>query len=346
MSNFSNQIEINSLATSDIIRLIPIPLVTTFGAITNGLNIAVFANSKMQISTFRYMLATSINDFIYLTFCMFLSLDYCVNCSSKTSYIYSVYLLLLDDYFTSCQAVYCILIEIVLSIQRYKIVTNKTSKEVIPYKVVLTLLLIPSLVSYLPILFVKEIKSNTANGLINYQLIYKKNGNSDKLCQTVYLILSTIRMVLGVFVLSFINIKTGIRFSKIFHNKITIKNELQRMSMRTYQHTSKLRQTSFTLFDCLREIRASRNMTLLVMVTCALNFAGMLPHILVRFLKFTELIKEEWFLDLELTSTTFLLFSHSVTFFVYFNFNCMFHSILINYFRVLKKKIAHFLFFK
>ena len=38
----------------DIIRLIPIPLICIMGMVTNGLNTAVFLNSKMKNTTFKF----------------------------------------------------------------------------------------------------------------------------------------------------------------------------------------------------------------------------------------------------------------------------------------------------
>ena len=47
---------------SKLLPYLPLPFVCLFGIITNSLNIAVFANSKMKDLSFKYMLIISICD--------------------------------------------------------------------------------------------------------------------------------------------------------------------------------------------------------------------------------------------------------------------------------------------
>lgn len=320
---------IQQITWHDTFRLIPIPVVSIIGIFTNGLNIAVFMNHRMKNSTFKYMFVISINDFIYLTLCSILSIDFCNNCSVKYTYVYSFYLLYIDDYLTSCLAIYCILIEIVISYQRYSIITNKKYKETISFKLLLFVLLIIALLFYFPMIFLKEIKK-CQNG---FQLIYKNKSS-----EIVYIVISFARIFLGVLVLSAINILNGIKFSKMYHNKLLVKNERRT----TKNAISAQQQSTVNSFvnDKLKESKANRNMTLMVIFSCALNFIGMIPHNLMRVLKYfiswnsnVDYNEQQWFLHVEMMSTCVLLLSHAVTIFVYYYFNPLFHSILVGYFR-------------
>jgi hypothetical protein len=59
----------------------------------------------------------------------------------------------------------------------------------------------------------------------------------------------------------------------------------------------------------------------------------MLPHSIMRIMKFADLDVEKWFNEFEMFTTSILLFSHSCTFFVYYSFNSIFFSISRKYFR-------------
>lgn len=334
----------NKLRPEDFFRLAFIPLVCVCGMFTNLFNIIVFTNPRMKNSTFRYMLAISLNDFVYLFFCAPLSIDFCLSCHQiKYTQQYAIYLLYLDDYFTSGQAIFCILIEIVLSIERHKIITNKKTLA-ISYKWIMCFMFIVSALFYFPIIFLKTRYECEPSSVVILEFTDKANEESE-LYESIYLIPTMLRLLLGVIVLSMINFRNLAQFSKMFLNKkALIKNEPKRptlydiksekQSQPAQQQLPQQQQQVMSPIDSLKEMKASRNMTLMVVFTCGLNFVGMLPHSLMRVMKLSsDLEQRYWFSDFEMVTTAILLMSHSCTFFVYYCFNSMFYSISKRCFR-------------
>ena len=130
MNDTSNHTS-NLIYQSLFIRLFILPPVCILGVIANFLNIIVFSNKKMKDISFKYMLFISINDFIYLGFCAYTSVVICNNCPLSTEYSTQLYHIIIEQYFTSCQAMFSIFADIFLSIHRSLILLNKPlySKE-------------------------------------------------------------------------------------------------------------------------------------------------------------------------------------------------------------------------
>ena len=133
------------------------PVVCIFGVIANGLNIAVFLNSKMQDVSFRYMLAISVSDLIYLVLCSYVSFLSCTDCSFTNNYATAFYSIVIDDYLTSCLGIFALFLDITLSLQRFFILKNKPFCNKLSYKTIIFVLLIIAFLYYMPVLFFKDI---------------------------------------------------------------------------------------------------------------------------------------------------------------------------------------------
>jgi len=253
------------LMSLDFFNLVLIPVICVFGMITNLLNIIIFSNIKMKKPTFKLMLAMSINDLIYLALCFPLSIFFCKNCRIKFTDEYSIYLLYIDDYFTSSQAIFCILIEIVLSVDRYKIITSKKYVQKFSYNPEIILVGIISALYFLPVIFFQIRYECSPNIVI---LEYKSS-----LFRSLSLILTMIRLILGVILLSIINFINLAKFSKMFREKALRKNEPKRATLYDIKEemTNQPSQTTIPM-DNLKELKASRNMALLVLFTCGKYF--------------------------------------------------------------------------
>lgn len=194
-----------------------------FGVFTNSLNIAVFTMSKMKDSSFKYMLATSVSDFFYSIFELVYFLILCDDCKLKTKYFSQIYKFLIDDYFTSSLAIFCILVDIVLSIQRYFILINKPFVQKSLHKWVLLFLFVIAIIYYLPVLFIKKIilvlnLTTNRNETVNeYDLVSNDIGKSlfGKITPIVLLL---IRMLLSTVLLVFINFLNAFEFRKRFYS--------------------------------------------------------------------------------------------------------------------------------
>lgn len=80
----------------------------------------------------------------------------------------------------------------------------------------------------------------------------------------------------------------------------------------------------------LRESKASRNMTLMVIWTIALYIFGALPRNIYIIVKYS-LASSSRFYTFSLITFLILIFSHGVTIFIYYSHNKMFRKILIEY---------------
>ena len=98
-----------------------LPIICIFGVITNLINVGIFLNPRLNDQSFKYMLANSVSDLIYVT--LFL-IDYYVF-KESTTYTAQMFFLLVDDYFSSSCAFFAILTDLILSLERLMIVTNK-----------------------------------------------------------------------------------------------------------------------------------------------------------------------------------------------------------------------------
>lgn len=200
-----------------------LPQINIFGVITNVLSVAVFLNPKLEDPTFKYMLATSFNDIIYLILTSYNIMKYCAECPLYTSYFTQIYLIYINDYLTSSLAIFNILIDIVISFQRYFILLNKPYCQNISYKWVLFIIMVVSLVYYFPLIFFKDIlviSNSTSSADVETKYAATKNalGNSN-FGKITPIVLSVGRIFLGVGVLTFINIMNAYEFKKRFYKK-------------------------------------------------------------------------------------------------------------------------------
>ena len=203
-----------------------LPQINAFGVITNVLNVIVFLNPKLEDPTFKYMLATSLNDILYLVLTSWNIFKYCSECPLYSSFITQVYLIYLNDYFTSSLALFNILVDIVISFQRYMILINKSYCLNLSYKWILFILMAISLTYYFPLLFFKDIliisnttMSNTSDEfVVKYAATKNKLGVSD-VGRILPIVMTVGRIFLGVGVLTVINVLNAYEFRKRFLKK-------------------------------------------------------------------------------------------------------------------------------
>lgn len=146
-----------------------------------------------------------------------------------------MYTVLIDDYFTSSLAIFCILLEIFLSLQRYMILTNRKMLTNLSYKIVIPVIFIISLLYYAPFLFRKNILSTTVNYYSNgtlttsiksYSLTFTAFGSSTA-GKIIPIFLTVLRIFLGTIVLSLINILNALKFRERFNKRLQIKLKLK-----------------------------------------------------------------------------------------------------------------------
>ncbi len=205
-----------------------IPAICVFGFLTNLTNIAVLLNPKMKDISFKYILATCLSDLLYLALEGYSFIELCSDCPLYNSYFTQVYIIFIDNYFTSCLAIFSIFTDITLSLIRYSVLKNKVFLKSISYYLVIGFLFVLALIYYTPVLFFKHIipiQQHNNNNNLTITLIDKYSAVKNQLGLSLYgkitpIILSTIRIILAMFVLTGINIMNAFEFRKRFTNRI------------------------------------------------------------------------------------------------------------------------------
>ncbi len=192
-----------------------------FGLITNTLSVLVFLKANLKDSSFKYMLVTSFSDLLYLGLSLIAAIlsDLYEADGFNHSYFKNIYLLWIDDYFTGCLAIFCILIDIVLALQRYLILLNKTCCQKMSHNIIMIVLLIISLIYYLPILYFTDVICNFSNqtNLTQCKAVRNQQGSS-LLGNLSVILMSAFRIFLVIIILTSINILNSYEFKKRFRN--------------------------------------------------------------------------------------------------------------------------------
>lgn len=197
-------------------HLLPIPLICLFGILTNILNIAVFLHPKMKDVSFKYMLALAVSDVLYLSFLSASFIIYCKNCVASQTIGYVIYFIVIFYYLTGSLALFDILIENFLSIQRYLLIQNKPFPTLISYKLIIIILCSISFIICLIVPFCFEIIETKTSNKYLYSIV------KNRLCKTsngkfTIIIFGFLRLGLGTGLLSLLNVL----------NVIALKNRLQ-----------------------------------------------------------------------------------------------------------------------
>lgn len=203
--------------------ILPIPLITLFGMITNIINVIVLNKIKTKNNLFKYMLVMSGSDLLYQFLAMFCFIEFCTDCSLNKSYLTQLFIISIDDYLTSCLAFFRILLEISISIERYLVVLNKKCFIKFSFNSVIVISMSISLLYYLPVIFVKEITqlkelNETENSFNGEYSLQKNNFGSTIFGKLIPIILTSIRLFSGTFLLIGINLFIMRECNKRFAN--------------------------------------------------------------------------------------------------------------------------------
>ena len=189
-----------------------------FGSLTNLVNILIFLDSSLKDKVFRYLLMISINDFLYFSLT---TLVIILRVVKNFSYISMLLELYSDTYFTSCLAIYKILIELITSLDRYFILCNKKFLKDNSHKIVLPALLVLSLAFYSPVLFMYDIKLKS-NSTTDYSLV-GNNFYKSLTGETLVKIIWVSRAFVSSILLLIINIIASIKLNQITKKRMEMK---------------------------------------------------------------------------------------------------------------------------
>jgi len=288
-----------------------------FGVLTNSLNAVVFIHPKMKDISFKYLLIISLSEIFYLGIESMKPINDCDECKINKYFSYQIYYVYFTDYLSRGIALFIILCEILLSIQRYMVLLNKEFlKPNSLYYFVLGLFLISGAI-YLPIAFRKRIvlieNSNTSNisSVQGYKHELNEFGQSST-GKTMFVVITLMRASLGSVVIFSLNILIWYEYNKRKRRQeiIQINNNLSRLSL-------------------WKAINRKRQLTFSIMCSSFLFAFGQLPYLIVKSL---NEITPQTSVVIRNTLTVIFL-SHSLNIFIYFAFNKLFRKVLVSYFR-------------
>lgn len=186
-----------------------------FGTLTNLINISVFANPKLTDLSYKYMLAKSIANFLYLAFTFANQLmNYCSICPWGTSYSAAVYNMTIGLYVLSCICIFRALVENLLSIYTYSILTHRTwfTRSTFKWNIFISLVLAAFIYASKPFNFyIGSTKDTFYVGYTNFAL--------SKANQIISYAQSLIRLVLSVVSLTAVNLLNVVQFTQKYQRR-------------------------------------------------------------------------------------------------------------------------------
>lgn len=190
---------------------------TSFGILSNLVNIAVFFSSSLKDITYHYMLVKSVVNLAYLLFSLLNEFFiYCALCPQTFTYFASLYATAISFYLNGSLAIMRILIEIAISTRIFTILINRVWLNRVSYRVIISTIGIFSIVFYLEKPFCFEIVYLAKYNI--YYLAYTSFGKS-RLYTIMSLAQEMIRMMLTVVVLTIINVLNLVHFRRRFKSR-------------------------------------------------------------------------------------------------------------------------------
>jgi hypothetical protein len=188
----------------------------------------------------QYLLAVSVADAMYsiimtmlttlVSFCLWeFNNDKSLNVDLKVCYVNSLLDILLAEYFTSCLALFNIIVEIVVTWQRVVMISKKSNHER-AYRpwVICVLIFAFAMAVYSPVLFMSRVRTeetrNETNGAVRRGYFPEKTEFGKSQEGLVIMKLTVlVRMILVIVVLSIVNVVASIKFTAFYKRKLALK---------------------------------------------------------------------------------------------------------------------------
>jgi hypothetical protein len=329
-SNASIQVIMIALASVEAfmytLRFVPL--------LSNLVNILVLTNAKLKDPIFKYLRATAIADFLYCACILPVSIGiiFCgvgygraeTKCGPNIYKHFFILYIALDEYATSCLALFSILVEIFLTIQRICVITNTRSLAISSkVKQVTLLILIVSFLAYTPTLGMYELNS--------YRITRSRFGRS-QLAVAIQTVLGTLRLCLVLVVLFALNIVTIVKLRAFLNAKLRLRrNRLNLVNLRSETENKRGGLTSQSRTSTFDRPINDTNVTVMVIATSFLYILGNLAHfaLYVRKKVFNMATSQSMWLYLASQYSIIVFLSSKLI--VYYCFNRHFRSVLNSY---------------
>jgi hypothetical protein len=189
----------------------------SLGTVTNLINISVLINPKLKDTSYNYMLAKSIVNFLYLAFSIpYQTVNFCFICPYSITYAANVYNIAIGIYLMPCLAMFSIFLSIILSVYIFSILINRNWFTKWRFWLSVVISGIISLVFYISRLFSYDIVFyRPLKGYFSVNSAFSATVAYSALTMTQY----AVRIVLGVVVLTALNVVNVIKFRKRFNSR-------------------------------------------------------------------------------------------------------------------------------
>jgi hypothetical protein len=224
--NNSSIISISNGENNDRIVFLYFYSIIWVGIFSHIINIFVLISPVLKDISYKFMLANSVNNIFYLMLCGIYDFFLCQKVCERTEKPIEllIFLMIIREYFSSCMAVFNLLIQIFLSLQRIFLVLNKNLLQNISVIKSILILASISLIFYSPILTIQRIElshpnaTSNANMSLLYSIVKTDFGNT-AFGQQVRTIVSSFRIFLATVLLTIANIINFIAFKRYFDKR-------------------------------------------------------------------------------------------------------------------------------
>lgn len=194
-------------------------VLSALGIFTNSINIIVFVHPRLlKEITYRFMLAKSLGNFIYLMIAFMNEyFVFCVNCPITQTLFSGIYKLYIYIFAYGVFSIYRAFIEDLIVIHTFCILTNKNWTRKLPSVILILVLLILAGVYNIPKMFAYTI-GKVPNREV-YTLATTAFGISEA-NKTVSITLTSFKIFLTSAFMPFVNIVNLVLFRKRFKNRI------------------------------------------------------------------------------------------------------------------------------
>lgn len=240
--------------TIDFIYTFVIPSICFCGILANALNLFILNDPSLKNVIYKYLVINAISNLFYYTICFFIFLPRCGSfCTISHSYPPQFYLYLFYNYLKNIASYASILIELLVSLQRLAFVLNIQNFNINKSCFISMVLIAISSILNLPLLLSKSLKFTS-----HYLVVLNEFGQSE-LGKSLVIVISVTRGFVLISAILVANVVTVIKLKQ----RMDIKRSMR------FAGQSRLEQN---------ENKASRNLTLMVVVMGFLNFCAYLPN--------------------------------------------------------------------
>jgi hypothetical protein len=233
-----------------------LPLICFYSIITSLINLIVFFTLKSKNIIYKIMLYNSLSDIAYLLSVIFVFVIRCGQfCPElKDSYMAKIYHQYVFMYVANSLGLFGVLIEILISVQRIFILTNRTFMNASKTNVCLVAFLIFSFLFCMPQLFAFELKrTETITSSNTTRIIYTRENitpNMSFLFRHLFGIQQAFRLILIVCLIFTLNYLTYYLFKKQAKKKRQLKANIIRINSSKFKSEFHLDFYSLTFTLC------------------------------------------------------------------------------------------------